>query len=300
MSKFVENPAKGYVLSLVSVMALSNVYLFSKAALREVSFYQFGIYWFGLGIFWTMIYVKMTGNFHRFTGMSRKGLYLLLLLGVMDMASTYFFFKAIHTVANPSIVSFVGNISPALVITLSVILLGERLGLKGLLGVIFALSGAFVISYRGRESLEGVFLHGTEYVLYGSMISSVSAVITKNYIRDELPPVVLVINRLVFLWLLSFVALWITGQSWSIPVSALENIAIGSVLGPFLTAITGYLALQYIPLSHKAVIGSLKGVFVLLGAYLWFDVFPENKELIGGMIGILGVLLISTERLRKG
>jgi drug/metabolite transporter (DMT)-like permease len=104
---------------------------------------------------------------------------------------------------------------------------------------------------------------------------------------------------LVFLWIFSAVAILISGEGLSIPVKALNNIVMGSILGPFLTAITGYLALQYIPLSHKAVIGSLKGVFVLLGSLIYFGLFPNPTELWGGIISIMGVLLISVGKIRR-
>ncbi len=291
---------KGYVLALVSVIALSNVYIFSKAALKQVSFYQFGIYWFAFGMFWTLLYVRITGGFHHFKSMTARGGRLLILLGLMDMMSTYFFFKAIHTIANPGIVSFIGNIGPAMVIIMSILLLSERLNDMEVLGVLLALSGAFVISYRGTDSLEGVFLHGSQYILYGSMIGATASVIIKKNIGSELPPVVLTVNRQVFLWLFSLVGLLWSGESLSLPIQAMKNIAVGSLLGPFLTAITGFLALQYIPLSHKAVIGSLKGVFVLLGSLLFFGLFPATRELAGGAVSILGVLLISFGKMEKG
>ena len=79
----------------------------------------------------------------------------------------------------------------------------------------------------------------------------------------------------------------------AIPISALKNILIGSLLGPFLTVIAGYLALQYIPLSRKAVIASTRGLFVLVGSYIYFGEFPDTIALIGGMVTILGVLLIA-------
>ena len=64
-------------------------------------------------------------------------------------------------------------------------------------------------------------------------------------------------------------------QTWTISGSALKNIFIGSLLGPFLTVIAGYLALQYIPLSRKAIIDSTRGLFVLVGSYLYFNDFPR-------------------------
>ena len=38
---------KGYIAVLVATIAMSNVYIFSKAALNELSLVKFGVYWFG-------------------------------------------------------------------------------------------------------------------------------------------------------------------------------------------------------------------------------------------------------------
>ena len=39
---------KGILIALGAALAVSNVYIFSKAALRSVHIAQFGFYWFGL------------------------------------------------------------------------------------------------------------------------------------------------------------------------------------------------------------------------------------------------------------
>ena len=86
--------------------------------------------------------------------------------------------------------------------------------------------------------------------------------------------------------------------SFNIPISALKNIFIGSILGPFLTAVTGLLALQYIDLSKKAMISSTKSFFILFGAYLFFGQFPKPYEIFGGILSISGVVLIIFGKMR--
>ena len=52
-----ENPKlRGYILTLIATIAMSNVFIFSKAALKEVELIQFGFYWFGFAILWNLIY----------------------------------------------------------------------------------------------------------------------------------------------------------------------------------------------------------------------------------------------------
>lgn len=288
---------KGYFLAIVAVLAVSNVFIFSKAALNEVSLPQFGSYWFAFGLIWILLYATYRKSFNIFKTLNTKNYLILTYLGIFDVLSTYFFFKAIFTIANPSIVSFIGNISPAFVIILSVFLLKERFNKLEVFGVLLALSGAFIISYKGNQKLGDMFINGAQYVLFGSIISSINMIIIKKNIKN-IPPIILTINRTSFLLLFSIIALTLSNETLVIPQTALKNIFIGSMLGPFLTVIAGYLALQYIPLSRKAILGSTKGLFVLVGSYLYFGNFPSSTAIIGGIVTIIGVLLITLGKMK--
>lgn len=286
------NSIKGFLLALVSVIAVSNVYLFSKVALKEVSLSQFGVYWFAFGLLWILLYAWHQKSFLQFKDLSRRCYFVLLFLGIIEVVGTYFFYKAIYTISNPTIVSFIGNIAPAFIITLSFFILKERFNSLEFWGIILAIFGAFIISYKGNSGVEDMFIEGAQYILYSSILSAVNAVIIKKKIK-KIHPTILTINRSLFLLTFSIIALVVIQESLSIPFSALKYIFIGSLLGPFLTVIAGYLALQYIPLSRKAIIASTRGLFVLAGSYLYFGVFPDTIALIGGMVTILGVLLIA-------
>jgi drug/metabolite transporter (DMT)-like permease len=288
---------KGYILAFISVLAVSNVYIFSKAALNEVSLAQFGFYWFGFGIIWIGIYALKMRSFAIFKGFNRYTYLKFLTLGSIELVATTFFFKAIHTIPNPAITSFLGNISPVFVLTLSFFILKERLNKIELTGVLLALSGAFIIGYKGGTSLKTMFINGTQYIVYSTFLFSTVSVISKKYIHS-LSPVLIALNRTFFLLVFSTIMMFVQDQSFIIPVSAFKNLLFGSIIGPFLTVITGLLSLQYIDLSKKSMISSTKSLFILLGAYLYFGQFPRIYEIFGGILSIMGVLLIITGKMR--
>ncbi len=288
----ISDELKGVLLAFVSVIAVSNVYIFSKAALMEVSMPQFGVYWFSIGLTWIFLYGCTQRTYRSIKEFARRNFGILTVLGVIEVAGTYFFFKAIHTISNPAVTSFIGNVSPVFVITLSFFLLRERFNRQELVGMLFAIAGAFIISYKGETALKDMFIDGTQYVLYYAAFAAISAVIIKKNIRN-INPIILTTNRSFFLLVFSIMALVSSEESLTIPFKPLLNIFIGASLGPFLTVIAGYLALQYIPLSQKAIISSTKGLFVLFGAYLYFGRFPDMITIIGGLITILGLLLIA-------
>jgi len=292
----ISNSVKGLLLAFVSVIAVSNVYIFSKVALNEVSLPQFGVYWFAFGLLWILLYAWYKKSFILFKKLSNRCYLILIFLGLIEVISAYFFFKAIYTISNPTIVSFIGNIAPALIITLSFFILKERFNSLEFWGILLAISGAFIISYKGNGSVD-MFIDGAQYIVYSSLLNAVNAVIIKKKI-NKIHPTVLTINRSTFLLVFSIIALVTIKESIAIPFSALKNIFIGSLLGPFLTVIAGYLSLQYIPLSRKAIITSTRGLFVLAGSYFYFGEFPDFIALIGGAVTIMGVLLIAFGKMR--
>ncbi len=282
---------KGYLLTFISVISVSNVYIFSKAALNEVSLAQFGIYWFGMGLIWISLFAIKNKSFLKIKSFTRNTFVLFLILGSIELVATYFFFKSISTIPNPAITSFLGNISPVFVLSLSFIFLKERLHVLEIFGVILALSGAFIIGYKGGVDIKTMFIDGTQYIVYSTFLFATISVISKKYIQT-LSPVLIALNRTLFLFLFSLIAIYSLNQDFTIPLSAFKNIFIGSILGPFLTAVTGLLALQYIDLSKKSMISSTKSLFIVLGAYLYFGQFPKIYEILGGILSIFGVLLI--------
>lgn len=285
------NQIKGYILAFISVIAVSNVFIFSKAALNEVSLTQFGVYWFGFGIIWISIYAYKNKSFRILKSFQLRTYLLLFLLGFIELIATTFFFKSIHTISNPAITSFLSNISPVFVLSLSFIFLKEKLNHIEMVGVALAISGAFIIGYKGGTNLKTMFINGSQYIIYSTFLFAVVSVLAKKFIKT-LSPVLIALNRSFFLLTFALAALIYQKESLDIPGSALKMIFIGSILGPFLTVISGLLSLQYIDLSKKSIISSTKSLLVLFGAYLYFGQFPKLYEIIGGILSISGVLII--------
>ncbi|GAI86612.1 unnamed protein product, partial [marine sediment metagenome] len=47
---------KGYFFACLGTLAMSNVYIFSKAALLEMGLIEFGFCWYGMAIIWNLLY----------------------------------------------------------------------------------------------------------------------------------------------------------------------------------------------------------------------------------------------------
>jgi drug/metabolite transporter (DMT)-like permease len=283
---------KGYLFSLLAAVSLSNVYIFSKAALKEIQLAQFMFYWFGFGVLWNLIYAYRTDRIKKIKLLDRKAKFALVWIGVLEVGATFLFFIAINIIENPAIVAFIANMTPVFVTVLGISVLHERFNYVEILGLILTLGGTFVISYKGDAGLVDFFIPGTGYILLSGVMYAVATIIAKSNIKN-IDPTIMSLNRVLYLFGASLIGLLIMQDPLLIKGSALLNTFIGSMLGPFLTAVATYTALRYIEASKSILVRSSRNIFVLLGAYLFFDVFPEGYQLIGAAISVTGVIMIT-------
>jgi len=138
---------------------------------------------------------------------------------------------------------------------------------------------------------------GIQYILLSGFIYSIATVIAKKQIKF-VDASFMALSRLLLLFVFSIGAIIVLELPTNIPLSALKNIAIGSILGPFLTATLGYMALKYIEVSKASMVQSVRSLFVLVGAYIYFGNFPTYWQITGGTITIIGIILISLGKIK--
>ncbi len=283
---------KGYLFAIIATLAFSNVYIFSKAALNEVHLTQFGLYWFAIGTIISLLYAWKKKKLKQLKILTKKQVRILVSLGILEILTTTSFFISINIIADPAVTSFLGNMYPVMVTLGGVFILKEKFGWIETIGVALALAGTFVISYTGGTTLKTLFIEGTGWVFVNAIFATIATLVVKVHVK-KLSPELLSLNRTVWLLVFSVIMFFVYKESIIIPFSALKNIAIGAVLGPFLAILTIYYSFQYIEASRSSIVQSLKGIFVLIGAYFVFNSFPLPHQFVGGMITVLGVLIMT-------
>jgi drug/metabolite transporter (DMT)-like permease len=295
---FKNDVLKGYMLVMVTVLAMANVYIFSKAALNLVSLAQFGLYWFSMAFIFNFILNRKKLSAAKITHISRKGLKRLTLFSLLELCGTAAFFLAIKTMSNPALVSFLANLTPVFVTLLGILLLKERFTGIEIFGIFLAVSGSFVIAYNPGTEIPSDFLKAIGLMLITSICYSITTIISKKNIK-EISPAVFTMSRVVILLIASIIFIIISQDSLVISGRAFLNISVGAFLGPFLATFTSYSSLKYIEASRSSVLSSSKSVFVVITSYLYFNLLPGNFQVIGGILTITGVLLISLGNLLR-
>ena len=286
---------KGYFFALLGTIAFASEYIFSKAAFYEVHLAQFGVYWFLVCTIAMLIWSFAKGKLSQIMLLTKRQVHILILLGVLEILTATTFYLSIFIIPDPAVTSFLGNMFPVMLAFGGVFILGERFGPIETGGALLALAGAFTISYTGETSLDKLFIPGTGIVVVNALLATVASLVVKVHVR-KMSAELLNLNRSVWLLVFSFVMIFIYRQSFEIPVSALKNIIIGALLGPFLAILALYYSFRYFEASRSSVVQSLKGIFVLIGAYFFFGTFPLPHQLAGGLITIAGVLVMTLAR----
>lgn len=287
---------QGYLYAFIATICMSLVYLFSKAALNEISLPQFGFWWFITAIFWNSLMAAHPRGGFSIKFFTRMDYRTLLYIGLIELVATTAFYAAIEVSPNPAIPSFLRNLEYLFVSVLGFILLSERFGKVALAGAFLALLGAFIVSIR-TTSADSFITAASGLMLLSTSFYAIRTVLAKKHIR-EISPVVLSINRAIFLFLFSFIIMIAGRYTFRIPVNAFLNIVVGSFVGPFLTSIFSYSALRYIEASRAAIIQSTTGLFVLIGAFLIFGNLPTAIQVFGGIVTMIGVILMMLNRLK--
>lgn len=288
---------RGYLYALIATICGSLVYLFSKAALNEISLPQFGFWWFLTAILWNGLMAAHPRGGFLIKSFTRKDYQTLLYIGLIEIIATTSFYAAIAVAPNPAIPSFLRNLEYLFVTIFGFVLLGERFGKVALAGAILTLSGAFIISLR-VTSTDSFFTAASGLMLISTSFYAVRTITAKKHIR-EISPVVLAINRAIFLLLFALIFM-ITGRhTFIIPTHAFLYILAGSFVGPFLTSIFQYSALRFIEASKAAIVQSTTGLFVLVGAFFIFGNLPTPVQVFGGLIAMAGVVLMMHKSLKK-
>lgn len=294
-----KSKTKGYIFIILATISFSNVYIFSKAALNEITMPQFWFYWFLIGFGLNLSLIVLSKKIWLIKAIPKKSLLLLPAIGAIEIATALTFFASINAIPDPAVTSFLGNLFPLFTVILGTTILKEKFSFVEAIGVGVTLTGALIISYSGNAKLSDFFIPGVGFVLLNSLFAAIATIIVRVKVRHYSPEV-LNLNRT--FWLFVFGTCWIVmaGDSFNISTKALTNISIGAIFGPFIAVLLLYKSLKYIEASRAIIIQSLKGLFVLIGAYIYFYSLPLPHQIMGGILSIIGIIIIFAGKPKTG
>lgn len=291
MNIFSKKSFKGYVLAGLAALSVSLVYVFSKKALNVTPLFTFGFWWFLMSFLYNLGWVIYTRRIRLLRLYESKKIRILFIIGFLEFLASITFYQSLHEISNPAVVSFLVNTIPVFVTLLSIPLLNERFNIFEALGMIITMGGAFMLSYSGKFTLDGLLIKGAYLTILSCVISAMSLVVAKKNIK-KIDPYLISFTRSGILSSLYFVGMISLSPTMQISVPALINCALGAFFGPFLASILQYNAFKYIEVSKESLIQNAHGVFVVISAFLIMNIMPAAIQIIGGIVAITGVSIM--------
>lgn len=282
---------KGYFFAIVATLAFSHVYIFSKAALNEIPLAQFGSLWYSIVAVSCFFFALFNGKLGQLRRLTSRQVKVLLTLGLLEIITTSSFFISISVIPDPAVTSFLGNMYPVMVMLGGIFIFHERFGPVEIFGGFLALAGAFIISYSGGTTFDTLFIKGTGIVFFNATFAATATLVVKAQVKN-LSPELLNLNRSLWLLIFSVIMFFALGESAVFTGRAIGNTAMGAFL-EFIAILTIYYSFKYIEVSRSSIVQSLKGIFVLLGSFLFFGMLPLIHQIIGGIITVIGIFILT-------
>lgn len=284
----------GIFFVFIEILSLTVVYLSTKLLLNNLPFPVFGFFWFFSGLFWNVLLVLFNPHIRQ----SLKDIFrfpiFMFMVGFLDAIATVMWFKAIEFSPNPSIVSFMTNVSPIYALILGYIFHKERFKPLEIAGMLITFTGLIMISFQKNMTVQDFMLKNAGIILISSLISQTGKTILKFRV-SSFHPVVFAVNRLFFLLSFVIIFLLLEPENYNLAISIKQIfwIFLFSFFGPFLSTIVGYKALSLLKMSTYSFLSSIKSLFILLASYIFLHNLPFLHQIIGGILSIIGFLFIS-------
>ncbi len=284
----------GYFFAAGATITAVNTYFTSKFILNETSLYQFGVLWFSFALIYNLIFQAVTGKFGLYR-LKAKQIGVLLIFLIIETISTSSFYYSIKLMENPAMVSFIGNLTPALVTILGIVILKENFTKIEYIGVFITILGSFMVSFRWTLDFSHLFVRGSEFVYITVLANSTNTIWVKKHI-DSIHPTLLSTGRVAALLIFSLVFLFSGSEPFFPDRHVVFLAAYGAFIGPLCGSLMGYYALQYIPASRSILIQSVKSFMILMTAYWILHLLPLTYQIVGGLLTIIGVVIITTRK----
>jgi len=282
---------KGYFYTILATIAFSNVYVFSKAALNEISLPRFLFLMCGVGFIINLVILAANGGFATLAKVPRELGWIFPTLGFLEIFTVSTFYAAVNAIPQPAVTGFLGNLFPLFTTIMGIVFLRERFSLIETAGIFVVFSGALLTSFSGNLTLKDFFIPGVGLVVLNCLGAATATVIVRAKVNN-LTPEILSFNRT--FWLILFFSVWVihAGTPFTFTAKAITNTVIAGILDPVLAILLVYKAYQYIEASRGTIIQSSKGVIIIPIAFLIFGTLPLPHQVAGGVIAMIGVAII--------
>ena len=272
---------RGVIFSLISAFGYSSVYIIARFAQLYTPIDVFLFWWFFTAAVLSFLMVGRT--IRGFTKSVKENWPFFLYFGLSEAFGTFIFFYLLK-IMNPSVLSFIGNLSPLFVAFWAFLLLKEKLGFFEAIGGIIAIAGVIIITGASpRGEIVKILIVVAITLMFGF-----NTVLVRIKVR-EVKPIFMVTFR-VYSLLTIYAVYLIFHTGFRMPdIRSVPFIIAGALMGPIIATFSVFEALKYLKAADVTIIKSIQPLLVTLGSYVFLNKALTVRQFIGGILIILGV-----------
>lgn len=284
--------ARGVVLAVASTALVATNYITAKIALGGLNLETFFFLWFAAGTVLSVghqIVSKRSGFFPELARHARA----LMPMAALGAVSNLLFFAGVGCL-DPAISAICYRTELVFSVLLGIVTLKERLNQMEWAGFALVVAGLAVIYYRGGAAI-GV---GALVMVLSAMLGVVSNWLAKRADPDVDVGLMVAVRCMGSLALAAAYVLVTRRFDADAPPLPLAMVAVGALLGPFLSFVCYFAALRYMDFSKVAILRNSEPVFAALYGFAFLGAFPGGRQLAGCLLVLAGVLLVALFRPR--
>ena len=284
---------QGISIGFIGTFMHTIVSIISKIAYNAISRDMFLVLMYGAATLLTLFYIIITGK-SSLLKLPKRQIGPTVLVGVFYFIGATTYFLSIQ-ITDPSLVSFFGRLQTVYIVIFGVIFLKERLNKGEVTGMAVTLTGALIITYASGQNVLFAFLLA---LLGESLFNALGMVSTKVALSRGATGVAVIFWRSFICFILTMLMALVRGLL-EIPTTAgLGWSILAAVIGPVGTFIFFTWALRIITASKMGMIRNIQPVMTVLLSLLILNTVPTARQLVGGAISLVGVMIIIQAQMR--
>src|SRR3989344_3861704 len=282
---------RGYIYAILSALLVSTIPIFAKLMLAHTNAQSGGIYFFGIAFIIISLIIILRRQFEKLKVLKTYWKPLLI-LGVLNAAGSVLWWFAINDVG-PNLTTFLLRFENIFSVVLGLFLLKEKLNKYEAIGILIAISGAFMIT---RYSNNGTISMARIGIIFlAALLFSGAHFVSKMYVKKT-GAFIMNYSRIIFSFIFMFFFAYST-NSFIFPNQASLEIGLAGAILSTVIGITFFLkALEHADLSKVISIRAMDPFIVVIYSYFVLADAPDMIQIVGGTTVILGILIIIQSR----
>ena len=268
-------------------MSVGGCYLCNKSMLNFINVETSTTLWFLFSTILFSLFFLGSGNLGGFKTIANNYRRLLPLSLVSSGAALLWFYGTNQTEATD--VAFMLQFIRVFSVIFGIVLLGERSSKSEGVGIFLAVIGALTLTYGG----DGTTLISTLILLGSAFCYATANLLAKIYVKKMDAPSLAAGRSMFILFFVSAYTVLMGRTQTDISTNVFILAILGAFMAPFLGYLLFYKALSMLEISKVMAVRCSDPFFTLIYSFIAFSSTPTIKQLIGGTLIVVGVLILS-------